>query len=173
MLASHENRRAVSAAIDGPCSISQQPGGAAAQGLSGDVNDDLLPIGAGRGEHVVREEALGDAGESVGPPGAEGDNLPGRKGRVVVVHGHALGGDVERLHDERAHLGGQVAGEDERPVIVVSKGDAPALLLPLLARQLLGFLTTTIGMHQSLHMRGGAVLGDGQQAVLVVLVADA
>src|SRR5687768_10994136 len=66
-----------------------------------------------------------------------------------------------------------MAGEYERAVVVMTKADAAALLLSLLARQLLGFLAAAIRTHEPLDVRGGAVLGNGQQVVLVVGIADA
>jgi hypothetical protein len=108
-------------------------GRAIAQGLGGDVHDDLLAIGAGRFEHVVREEAFGNAGEGVGTARAETHDLFRRSSGNVLTHGNVLDGDIQRLHHQGAGLGGKVAREDEGAIIVVSKRDPAVLPLTLFA----------------------------------------
>ena len=69
-------------------------------------------------------------------------------------------------------LGGQVARQNERPVVVVSKADAAILSLALRARQLLGLLAAPVGTDETLDVRSGAMPGDGQQVVFIRGVAD-
>jgi hypothetical protein len=87
--------------------------GATAQGLCGHVDNNLLAIRAGRFQHVVCEKTFGDSRERVRAAGAVGHHVGRRSSGNVFMQRHAVDGDVQRLHHQRAGLGGQVASENE------------------------------------------------------------
>jgi hypothetical protein len=60
-------------------------GSARAQGLGGDVYDDLLAIRAGSFQHIVRQETFGDAANGIGAALAVWHDLFGRSSGNVLV----------------------------------------------------------------------------------------
>ena len=121
------------------------------------VHDDLLALAARERRGAVREIALGEHDERIGPPLRPVGLRRRIRFRGNVRQRQVLERGVERLHDEATGLGRQPRLDHDRAVLLVAPGKTAVSVLTRLALELGDFQHVAEVPHQLLDVARRAV----------------